>query len=143
MTDFSLKKNTLLWIVEDSQEQVELLKTKLEKRNWRFEISSFDSAEKANAALKECLSSEQKKASLPNLIILDLGLPGEGGLSVLKNFHQAPGLSQLPVIVLTASGDQSDMSQSYRGGAAFFLKKPLDEELLYQVLHQLKVTNRF
>ena len=76
-------------------------------------------------------------------MIVDLGLPGESGLDLMKNLRTFPDLAQMPVIILTASEDKTDLLQSYKGGAAVFLKKPLDPDLLQEVLNQLKVTNRF
>lgn len=62
------------------------------------------------------------------IVILDLKLADGDGLSVLRELRtRAP---QLPVIMLTAYGDVATARNALRGGAADFLEKPVDEELL-------------
>lgn len=124
-----------LWVIEDSREQVELIKIRLHQMGWKFDITSFPSGEKM-------LDAVRSGAELPKFMILDLGLPGEYGLAVLQRIKSNPALSSIPVIILTASNETSDLQQSYKLGGTIYMKKPLDSELLHEVLSQLKVTGR-
>lgn len=61
---------------------------------------------------------------MPDLILLDLKLPGMGGHNVLHRIKSTPGLKRIPVIVLTSSREESDVRKSYDNGANSYLLKP-------------------
>jgi CheY-like chemotaxis protein len=63
---------------------------------------------------------------LPDLLLLDLKLPGFNGLEILGWLRSHPGLSALRVIVLTSSEQMKDINDAYRLGANSFLVKPYD-----------------
>jgi two-component system response regulator len=62
----------------------------------------------------------------PQLILLDLGLPGLGGLEVLRRVKSDPRTASIPVVVLTASNRDRDIQTSKRLGAAAYIAKPVD-----------------
>jgi CheY-like chemotaxis protein len=81
-----------------------------------------------NAAV-QYLSGQGKYASreeysLPGLVLLDLNMPGKSGLEVLKWIRSQPGISTLPVLVLTSSNQESDIHRAYLQGANGYLVKP-------------------
>ena len=61
---------------------------------------------------------------LPSLVLLDLGLPGIGGLEVLKRLRADERTKLLPVVVLTNSNDEIDGVESYKLGCNSYLRKP-------------------
>ena len=65
-------------------------------------------------------------APVPDLILLDLNLPRRDGREVLNDLGRDEELSQIPVVVLTTSGAEQDIVQSYRLGANAFVTKPVD-----------------
>lgn len=62
----------------------------------------------------------------PAVILLDLKLPRIGGLDVLRRIRAAPETQLLPVVVLTASGQDEDLARAYSLGANAYLRKPVD-----------------
>src|SRR5262249_15134787 len=64
----------------------------------------------------------------PGLILLDLGMPGIGGLDLLREIKADPALRSIPVVVLTASNHERDLRTAYELGAAGYVVKPLDFE---------------
>jgi two-component system response regulator len=62
---------------------------------------------------------------LPNLILLDLHLPGIDGHEVLQEIKATPQLKRLPVIILTSSKEEKDVMRSYDKGANSYLVKPV------------------
>lgn len=62
---------------------------------------------------------------LPNLVLLDLHLPGIDGHEVLQEIKATPHLKRLPVIVLTSSQEEKDVIRSYDKGANSYLVKPV------------------
>ena len=65
-------------------------------------------------------------APTPDLILLDLNLPGVDGRAVLKEIKQDAELRRIPVSMLTSSTADRDINQSYDLGANCYLVKPLD-----------------
>jgi len=65
-------------------------------------------------------------ATTPDLILLDLNLPGVDGKAVLKEIKQDVELRQIPISVLTSSTAERDIMQSYKLGANCYVVKPLD-----------------
>jgi CheY-like chemotaxis protein len=62
--------------------------------------------------------------SHPDMVVLDLNMPNLGGIEVLKKLRADPGLSHLPVLVLTVSGNETSTRAAFEAGATDFLTKP-------------------
>jgi len=75
---------------------------------------------------------------LPNLILLDLKLPGIDGHMVLRQIKGTPELKRLPVIILTSSKEEGDRALSYDNGANSYLVKPVSFEGFLDVVRQLE-----
>jgi CheY-like chemotaxis protein len=75
---------------------------------------------------------------LPNLILLDLKLPGIDGFEVLRQIKETPILKRLPVIVLTSSKEEGDRALSYDIGANSYLVKPVSFEGFLGVIRQIE-----
>ena len=65
-------------------------------------------------------------AVLPAVILLDLQLPRVSGLEVLRRIRAAPQTRLVPVVVLTASREDEDLTRSYTLGANAYIRKPVD-----------------
>ena len=81
--------------------------------------------------------ADRTKFPLPCLILLDLKLPYVMGLDVLRWIRQQPALA-LPVVILTASAEEADLTAAYRLGANGFLTKPCEAGKLEAVVKALK-----
>ena len=64
--------------------------------------------------------------ALPDLVLLDLDLPGAGGREILAMMRETPGLKQIPVFILTSSATQREMVQEEALEADGYLEKPID-----------------
>jgi len=73
---------------------------------------------------------EKSHRAKPDLIILDLLIPAGGGLTLLKNIRSIPGLSDIPVIVLTGMKNEEMKRQVMDQGVEAYLEKPYDGEKL-------------
>ena len=81
--------------------------------------------------------SEARKQQ-PDLIILDLGLPGGDGFVVLERIQANLNLAQIPVIVVSARDIEGNKPRALTAGAKAFLQKPWDDdELLALIQHHL------
>lgn len=66
-------------------------------------------------------------ATTPDLVLLDINLPKVNGLEVLKKIKSSTHLEHLPVIMLTTSSSEEDVSLCYRNQANYYISKPVDE----------------
>jgi DNA-binding response OmpR family regulator len=64
------------------------------------------------------------RALRPDVVVLDLMLPGKSGLEILTDMRADPALAQLPVLMLTARGQERDREAAQNAGATAFLAKP-------------------
>jgi len=75
----------------------------------------------------------------PDLVLLDLNLPGLDGVDVCLHFRSSPDLERMPVIMLTARATGPDRYVGRQLGVAFYVAKPFDlEDVLLKVRHVLK-----
>jgi CheY-like chemotaxis protein len=73
-------------------------------------------------------------ATRPDLVLLDLNLPGMYGLDLLDEIKTDPALAHLPVIILSTSRDPQDVRKAYRRHAASYLVKPMDFQDLREIV---------
>jgi PAS domain S-box-containing protein len=80
---------------------------------------------------------EQARATRPDLILMDMVMPGMGGLEATRGLRQMEGLQQVPVIAVSASASDTDEQQCRAAGADAFVSKPIRQELLLQEIGTL------
>jgi len=77
---------------------------------------------------------ELAEEKLPDLILLDLILPGMDGLEVCKSLHQNPSTKSIPVVMLTARGEEVDRIVGFELGADDYIVKPFSpRELILRI----------
>ncbi len=110
-------------IADDEPHMLKFIEFTLRKGN--FEIL------KANDGVQALEVAEAQK---PNVIVLDVLMPGMDGVTALKNLKKNPVLKLIPVILLTARGHTLDPEEAKKAGASYYLTKPFSPtELLKQV----------
>lgn len=74
------------------------------------------------------------RADTPDLVVLDVMMPIVGGLEACRQLRAEPALADVPVILLTAKSQESDVSEGYAVGASDYLTKPFSpRELAFRV----------
>jgi CheY-like chemotaxis protein len=84
---------------------------------------------------EEALRKLQKREQTPQLILLDLMMPVMDGFGFRRLQREDPDLSQIPVIVLTAHGNASELASELHAAAC--LNKPVEPDLLLQTVAKL------
>jgi len=80
--------------------------------------------------------------SNPNLILLDINMPGGSGIEVLKRLRVSNRTQQIPVIVISSEQNPATESMARELGAVDFLHKPVDEKILANAVdHVLGIQN--
>ncbi len=110
--------------LDDEPDILELLKVSLSKAGYRFE--GFQDAD----GLYRYLEREK-----PDLILLDLMLPGTDGLEVCRHIRRTEGLGDVPLIMLTARGEESDKVVGLELGADDYVTKPFSVKELVARIH--------
>ncbi len=120
-------------MVDDDEAEIDITRFALQNARPPLQFSGVTGGE----ALLENLRQEGGQATHPNLILLDLNMPGLNGFDVLRELKSDPDLSGIPVIVFTTSDDQRDIIECYQLQANAFVTKPADlddyEELILQI----------
>lgn len=111
-------KNKIL-IVEDEKDILELLKYNLEKEGYRALCA--DNGGKALDLIKK---------DMPDLIILDLMLPGLNGLEICNILRKDEETVNLPIVILTAKNTESDIIKGLELGADDYITKPFSPKVL-------------
>ena len=68
--------------------------------------------------------------ALPDLIVLDVMMPGRDGFEVLRALKEQPKTAAIPVVLLTAKAADADIWEGWKSGADFYMTKPFDPEEL-------------
>ena len=80
---------------------------------------------------------DRKKYPIPDLILLDLKMPGIDGHKVLQRIKETEGLKRIPVIILTSSREEGDRALSYDNGANSYLIKPVSFNEFLDVVRKI------
>jgi CheY-like chemotaxis protein len=114
-------------IIEDNDDDAYLICRAFQKANILNEIRVIPNGREAIAYLSGTgLYSNRLENPLPNLVLLDLKMPGLDGFDVLRWIRTQPSLAALRVVVLTSSTDVRDVNLAFQLGATGFMLKPAD-----------------
>lgn len=114
-------------LVEDEPEDVDLTLRALRSENLKNPIHVARDGEQAlDFVFCRGEYSARPKDKPPRLILLDLKLPKVDGLEVLAELKSNPECRTIPVVILTSSGEQRDIVESYKLGVNSYIQKPVD-----------------
>src|SRR5437867_10707820 len=122
----------LIMVIEDEKEIRDLVRYNLERAGFR--VTAVGDGEEG---LKRLF------ASRPDVLVLDLMLPGRNGLEILREIRDEPSTRDLPVLVLTARSAEMDKLLGFEHGADDYLTKPFSpRELVARVQALLRLRVR-
>ncbi len=120
-------EDCLILIVDDVSQNLQVMGKMLEQAG--YETTFATSGEQA---------LERVKTAHPDLILLDLMMPGMNGLAVCEKLKTNPKFCQIPIIFLTASNEIDNLLEAFKIGAADYITKPFrPEEVLIRIGTQL------
>lgn len=118
----------LVLLVEDDPDRVVLTRRALAQAPADPEVEVAETGEAALDRLRE--------HPPPDLVLLDLQLPGLDGFDVLERTGEDEASPEVPIVVLTSSTETEHMARSYELGANGFVTKPVDYEDFREAVHR-------
>jgi len=122
---------SLVLIVEDNERNLKLVRDVLQ-------VKGYSTIEAGTAEDGIKLASEKK----PDLILMDIQLPGMNGIDALKVLRKDPATAKIPIVAVTASVMQQDRKHITEAGFDGYVGKPINvKEFLEAVRHALEQKN--
>jgi len=110
-----VSKLEVILVVEDNEQNLELVQYLLE-----------DSGLKVIAAPDAEIAREQLAQGMPDLILMDMQLPGTDGLTLVEEIRSQESMAKVPIIALTAHAMRGDRERFLAGGCDGYIAKPID-----------------
>jgi len=116
----------LIMIVDDSPTEVHVLRTALEKHGYET-VAASDG--------QECLTLAREVK--PDLILMDVVMPGVNGYQATRSLTRDPQTRAIPVVMISSKSQETDKIWGMRQGAADYLTKPVTEAVLVAKTREL------
>ncbi len=123
-------------LVEDSPLDAELALRALKQGGLANHLLWVKDGEEALDYLFRRGEYAERPEGCPRLVLLDLKMPRVDGIEVLRQIKADPGMHRVPVVVMTSSKEESDVSQTYDLGVNSYIVKPLDFSAVVDVVRQ-------
>jgi len=133
-----LEKFVQILLVEDNPDDVELTLHAFQKHHLANRVHVVrDGAEALEFLFRTSAYKDRRTEDSPQLVLLDLKLPKVDGLEVLQRMKADPRTRMIPVVVLTTSREDRDITESYRLGVNSYIVKPVNFEQFTEAVRQL------
>jgi CheY-like chemotaxis protein len=124
-------------LIEDSRADAKIIERALREGAVPHRLTVVPDGRQALDYLFGLLDEASDPAREPDLILLDLNLPGLDGHQVLVRIKSDPQLRALPVVVLTTSSREEDVIRTYQAGANTYIPKPAEYARFREVIAAL------
>jgi len=116
----------LILVVDDSADNLAVISLYLQHQGYRV-VTANNGEDAVNVAAQ----------TLPNLILMDINLPGLDGLGATRKIRETEALREVPVIAITAFGTEGFQRAAYDVGVSGYLTKPIDLDRMHQLIARL------
>ena len=123
-------------LIEDDLGDIELTEAALTKSKLKINLNVVNDGEESLAYLRQ--EGQYTEAIRPNLILLDLNLPGFSGLEILAAIRSDDRLKSIPIVILTSSDANTDILKSYGLGANCYITKPIGLREFVKVINSIE-----
>lgn len=123
-------------LVEDNEGDIILTTEAFKDMELENQISVVRDGEEALRFLKK--QGEHTNAVTPQLVLMDINLPGIGGKELLDLIKKDEALKEIPVVMLTSSAADADISECYDKQVNWYITKPIDYDKYTKVMHEIE-----
>jgi signal transduction histidine kinase/CBS domain-containing protein/ActR/RegA family two-component response regulator len=120
--EIAVQPQTSILLVEDDRGNIETMTTYLESRGYRIIVA--ENGQQAISMLEDCANG-LVDAYLPDIILMDIQMPGMDGIEATTRIRQIPDYTSIPIIALTALAMPHDRQRCLDAGANQYLSKPV------------------
>jgi len=113
-------------IVDDSPTEVHVLQTMLTKNGHEVVVATTGEE-----------SVDMAKVEMPDLILMDVVMPGMNGFQATRALTKAPETEKIPIIIVTTKDQETDKMWGLRQGAKDYITKPVDETILIEKINSI------
>lgn len=113
-------------IVEDNDALREMFRRRLSRRGYAIEL-----AEDGEAGIVKAIETA------PDLILLDMSLPGKNGWTIANELKSSSQTKEIPIIAITAHAMRGDRERALQAGCDDYASKPIDFHALYEIMDRL------
>lgn len=135
-TAIELGRPVEILLIEDNPGDVRLARESLKEAKAANRLHVVGDGDRALRYLRR--QGQYAGASRPDLILLDLNLPGQSGHEILAAIKGDEDFEEIPVVVLTSSSCETDILESYRLKANCYVTKPARFDQLVKLIQQLE-----
>lgn len=123
-------------LIDDDPNDIELIQLAIQDLSF---IRIMDILSDGEQAINYLLgpNSQTPNFELPRFVLMDLKLPKLTGVEVLRAIRENPTTQHLPVVIMTSSSEETDLSACYNLGVNSYVVKPLDFERFQQIARQV------
>lgn len=132
MSGEAQERPKIIFLVEDNRGDIRLIQEALKRSTVAHEVVTVRNGMDAMSYLHR--EGEYSEAPRPDLILLDLNLPRKDGREVLAEIKADPQLKRIPVVVLTTSKNDDDISQSYNLHVNCYITKSRNLSQLFEIV---------
>ncbi len=129
-------KPAVVLLVEDDPGDQKLVKYALRFQQHQSNLQIVGTGEEAIEYLRQCKKGDESTPR-PDIILLDLNMPGMGGKKFLQNIKADDELSTIPVVVVSTSDEKQDIEESYKLHAAGYVQKSDNLDKLRRIIQKL------
>lgn len=129
-------KEVHILLVEDNEGDIILTTEAFKDMQLENKISVVRDGEEALRFLKK--KGEHTGATTPQLVLMDINLPGIDGKQLLNIIKSDEELKEIPVVMLTCSDKDADISDCYDKQVNWYITKPIDYDKYTKVMHEIE-----
>lgn len=130
-----MKKQARILLVEDNPADSQLITSALKKKSSLVQVFTIENGMEAIDYFFQ--RGKYQNAELPDLVLLDLNLPGKNGIEILRELKAHKRFCLIPVVVFTSSEAASDIQAAYKAQANSYFSKSPDLREFFNVIETI------